>query len=583
MIAVASWQFVLNAAEPRSPESPPPAFVRPTPLPPVEASPYEPRFYLTPKSNAVPSVWGEMSDRWDRIDNPTRSPFERWATPEDSFSSDQVPSRIIGYAASNRETIQSPEQDARQFSEAAGMPSVAGTFMDPTIDDFSATPLPPTSQYHDPIAAQWVYDSKTAVPTQRPWVEWGRPFYGDGITPRGLDWFGPMNMVRPQFYVYGDYRTSVATGRNAGGRTDNVATLLNLDMDLRITDTERFHGFIGPLNRGGDLAKITLDDGRIDFNNVLNPNFVTAFFEGDAGAMWGGFHNKSSPAEMPFTVGLVPLLFQNGIWMEDAVTGAAFALPARHSNLLNWSNFETTFFAVVDQLNSPAFGGDEHAAQAFGNAWFIEAYGGYIEAGYAYLRDRNDPDLSYHNMTASFTRRYFDRISNSLRVIINTGQDLPENKRTADGGLFLWENSLITSNPYNIVPYANAFYGWGRPQSVARAAGSGGVLRNTGINFDTDGLNGFATLDPTGFDTAGGSIGVDLIGKDFNRQLLLEMSYVTEHGDSNPLVDGDQFGIGARYQFPVSNSRLLRFDVMHGWRGQLDDVYGLRMEHRWKF
>ncbi|TWT94252.1 hypothetical protein Pla100_38620 [Neorhodopirellula pilleata] len=489
----------------------------------------------------------------------------------------------VSYGFPSWESNAFVDQSPLAFSQSAGMPSLANTSLAHTIDDFSPTPLPPMSEYHDPLAAQWVYDSKQYVKTQSPWVEWGREFYGGGITPRGRDWFGPMNMVRPQFYVYGDQRTGIIGGRNAAGRTDNLGTILNLDLDLRLTDSERFHAFVGPLARGGDVTGVRLENGELNYQQVFNPNLVTGFFEGDLGAMWGGFHNKSSPAEMPFTAGLIPLLFQNGIWMEDAVTGAAFAIPAKHSRLLNWSNFDTTFFAIVDQLNSNAFGNDQHAAQAFGNAWFIEAYDGYIEAGYAYLRDRNQSERSYHNMTISYTRRYFDRISNSLRVIINAGQDLAKDDRTADGGIFLWENSLITAAPLTVVPYLNMFYGWGRPQSVARAGGSGGILRNTGINFDTDGINGFATLDPNGFDTTGGSLGVDLLGRDLDRQLLLEVSYLTEHGDLNPQVKGDQYGVGARYQFPISNARLLRFDVMHGWRGELDNVYGTRMEYRWKF
>ncbi|MCM2369414.1 hypothetical protein [Aporhodopirellula aestuarii] len=474
------------------------------------------------------------------------------------------------------------EESSDDFIAAAGMNPIVNQF-DHSYSDFSATPLPAGSQYNNPHAAQWIYDSKRAVPTQSPWIEWGRPFYGDGMTPRGIDWFGPYNMVRPQFYLYGDYRSGIAAGRNAAGRTDNWSSRLNLDMDLKVTDTERFHGFIGPLDRAGKFSGVQLNDGELDYQSIINPNFVTAFFEGDLGAIWGGFYDRTSPMELPFTVGLVPLLFQNGIWMEDAVTGAAFSLPARHSRLLNWANFDVTFFAAVDQINSAAFGTDNHAAQAFGNAWFIEAYDGYIETGYAFVRDRNNPAKSYHNMTASFTRRYFDRVSNSVRVIVNSGQDLAKDDRTADGGLLLVENSLITASPLTVVPYANFFYGWGRPQSVARAANSGGILRNTGINFDTDGLNGLATLDPTGADTAGGSIGVDLIGNRLDRQLLLEASYLTEHGDSNAGVDGDQFGLGARYQFPISNATLLRFDVMHGWRGDLPDVYGTRMEYRWKF
>jgi hypothetical protein len=103
------------------------------------------------------------------------------------------------------------------------------------------------------------------------------------------------------------------------------------------------------------------------------------------------------------------------------------------------------------------------------------------------------------------------------------------------------------------------------------------------VNFDTDGLNGFANLDATGADTAGGAIGVDLIGDDLDKQLIVEAAWQTPHGSSNPNVPDDQFAIGSRFQFNLTNATLLRFDVMHGWRRGLEDVYGTRMEYRWKF
>ncbi|MEM1068903.1 MAG: hypothetical protein AAGI63_08415 [Planctomycetota bacterium] len=459
------------------------------------------------------------------------------------------------------------------------MPNAAVDF----YSDFSPTPMPQDSMFHDTNSEQWVYDGKYDVPTQHPWVEWGRIFYGDGITPRGRNWFGEKNLVRPKFYVYGDYRVGLASGRNVAGRTDNFAQRLNLDLDFQLTDTERFHAFVGPLDSGGEFTRWQLEDGEVRFHPEFDTTPVTGYFEGDLGVLLGTLQNQTSPFELPLAIGLVPLLFQNGIWMEDAVTGAAISFPARHSRLLNWFNYDATFFAVVDQLNSLAFGRDGHAAQAFGTAWFIEAYGGYIESGYAYVRDRHDAGRSYHNITTSFTRRYFDRISNSVRVIVNTGQDRPKADRTADGVLLLVENSWVTAAPLTVVPYANFFVGWDRPQSVARAGVSGGILRNTGINFDTDGLNGFATLDPTGSDTAGGSIGIDLIGSRLDRQLLLEATYLTPHGNANAAVPDDQFAVGTRYQFPVTNWTLWRFDAMYGWRRGLPDVYGTRVEYRWKF
>ena len=447
--------------------------------------------------------------------------------------------------------------------------------------DFSPAPLIQGSYYHDGGREAWVYDTKNDVPTQRPWVEWGRPWYGDGITPRGIDLFGPYNLVRPKFYVYGDLRTGIQAGRNAGGRADNWASRLNLDFDFQITDSDRLHTFVIPNEDNARFSRWQLVNGDLQFRNEVDFTPLTAFYEGDLGVILGALSGQSSPFEFPFTAGLVPLLFQNGIWMEDAVTGVSFAIPARHSRALNWANFDVNFFAVFDQLNSPAFANDSDA-QAFGTAWFIEAYGGYIESGYAFLRHRNDDRFSYHNATVSFTRRYLNRFNNSVRVIINAGQDLAKSARTADGGLLIVENSLITAAPLTFVPYANFFYGWNRPQSVARAGLSGGILRNTGINFDTDGVNGFPILDPTAADTAGFTVGVDLIGDNLDRQLLLEFAYLSPHGD-RAIAQGDQFGVGARYQFPISNATLLRFDTMYGWRGNEEDVYGTRMEYRWKF
>ncbi len=448
-------------------------------------------------------------------------------------------------------------------------------------DDFSATPLPPASMLHDPSTEQSVYDNKHAVPTQRPLIEWGRRFYGSGITPPSETWLGETNLVQQQVYLYGDYRTGIASGRNDFGRIDNWASRLNLDLDYRITATERFHAFFGPLNRANQFSRVELVDDELEYQSFYNLNPVTAFFEGDAGALLGGAAGTSSPAEVPITAGLVPLVFQNGVWLEDAVSGVAVAIPARHSRLLNWSNFDATFFAIFDQINSPAFGTDNHAAQGFGTAWFIDAYGGYIETGYAYLNDRDDLGRSYHNATFSFTRRYFDKISNSVRVIVNTGQDLDKQDRTADGVLLLVENSLVTAEPLTVVPYFNLFAGYDRPQSVARAGVSGGVLRNTGINFEIDGLNGYPTLDSTAADTAGGSLGVDLIGDDLDSQWLLEASYLTTTGNRS-FVSGDQFALGTRYQVAISHRSIIRFDTMYGWKDD-GDVYGSRFEYRWKF
>jgi hypothetical protein len=131
----------------------------------------------------------------------------------------------------------------------------------------------------------------------------------------------------------------------------------------------------------------------------------------------------------------------------------------------------------------------------------------------------------------------------------------------------------------NLIPYFNVFSGWDRPQSVARAGVSGGVLRNTGINFEIDGLNGHPTLDATAADSFGGALGVDLIGDDFNRQWILETAYASPHGD-RAFISGDQFALGTRYQFAISHRSIIRMDAMHAWVRGDENLYGTRIEYR---
>lgn len=448
-------------------------------------------------------------------------------------------------------------------------------------ETFLPTPLSPVP--YDPRAELATYRGKYAVPVQRPWVEFWRPFYGPGIYPPASDLLGKTNLLFPHFYVYGDYRTAVGVNRNQAGDLRSWAHRLNLDMDLQLTATERIHGFMGPLDKNNQFTRLDFTD-EARFETVTDAKFDTLYFEGDVGAITGGLAGVDSPFDLPFTFGLIPLLYQNGIWLEDAMLGAAVAVPARNSPALGWANFDATFFAVGDQLTSDAFAGSNSAAEALGTAWFIDAYDGYIELDYAYVHDDVGQNRSYNNFGVAFTRRYFARLSNSVRFISNFGQDLPEADRTADGFVLLVENSLISSTPNTFVPYCNFFYGSGRPQSVARAAGSGGILRNTGINFESDGLTGYPTLDPTAANTYGAALGLNMLGANYRDQLVLEAAALGSYGSATTRrVAGDQYATGVRYQRPLSYRWILRMDTMYGFLRNAEDIVGSRVELRWKF
>lgn len=449
---------------------------------------------------------------------------------------------------------------------------------------------------YDVDAQLQIYGGKSAVTTPRPLLEVGRALYGAGPLGEGYAVFGDKNRFFPQAVLFGDWRTAVASNALGGEDVGVVATQLNLNLDVKLTGTERFHIFWKPLENGAQITRAEFDRsgaGREAKSVALfNLDPVTAFFEGDLGAITSNFTNTHATFDAPVAFGRMPLLFQNGVWLEDAFLGvAATPLSARHIGSLDVSNLDITVFAGFDEVTTPAIrnsrgGLADHGAHVYGIKGFFETREGYLETGYARISDRRDGplDFSYHNLTVAFTKRYGGWLSNSVRVIANIGQEPGANApQTADGWIVLVENSLVTRRPSTLVPYANFWYGSDRPQSVARAGAAGGILRNTGLAFETDGMTGFPKLDDTGADTFGGAIGLQYLFN-LDRQIVVEAATLGTHGDTRNLPGrGPQSAISVRAQQPLSERWILRADAVWGQRARNTDVSGVRLELRCKF
>jgi hypothetical protein len=223
--------------------------------------------------------------------------------------------------------------------------------------------------------------------------------------------------------------------------------------------------------------------------------------------------------------------------------------------------------------------------KVYGVNAFIEANQGYWEAGYAFTDPQNElSGQHYNNLALAFTRRYGGWLSNSVRLIHSYGQQLPAGTRTTGNGtLLLVENSFVTRLPTTLVPYFNVFAGSGRPQSVARAADAGGILKNTGINFETDGLTGFPKLNDTGNNMYGGALGLEYLFA-LDQQLVVEVATTQPTKDlaSRSLV-GREFGLGLRYQKTLDKAWIFRTDAIVANRANTANAAGVRFEIRRKF
>jgi hypothetical protein len=425
-----------------------------------------------------------------------------------------------------------------------------------------------------------IYGAKSVVEPPRPPIELGRQQYTSGQYDPSSTLLGELNPLLPGLAIYGDWRTAVAYNSNNGKDIAQIATRLNIDVDFKITGTERVHAFFTPLQKNNQFTRFEFGggDGNNRFNDEFDANPQTLFFEGDFGSLYSGFSGREASFDLPFTVGLFPLFLQNGTWANDAILGGAVTLPAKNSRKLGLPNYDITFFAAFDNVdNAGILGADrKHDADIYGVTTFIDAFGGYIEAGYGLLQGRDELDgLQTHFLTGAYSRRYFNTVSNSTRVFANFG-----NGQDDEGVAIISENSLITSLPSTLIPYANFFVGFGNPQPLVDGFGAG-ILKNVGINFETDALTGYPKLNDTGADTWGGAIGLTyLFGQDLGQQLVFEVAMVQPFEDS---VIPPQYGFGVRYQIALTRAWLLRADATYQLIEDGEDNFGVRMELRRKF
>ena len=438
-----------------------------------------------------------------------------------------------------------------------------------------------------------IYGGKRNLKEPRPIIEIGQPQYIEGPFNQsdGFKNLGNKNPFSWAFSIFGDFRSAVATNDVGNDTIAEWANVLNLDLDLKITSTERIHAFLKPIDQGAKVAGFRDgdDNGGNGFNGELDAGLETLFFEGDLGVIASGLTDTYQSQDLPFSFGLMPLIMQNGLWVDDAFLGAGLAFPSMNSPMLDITNMDITLFSGFGEIDSAAItdaNGTQfnNEAMLFGAAAFIEWFEGYSEFGIGYVEGTKEVgDVDYFNITGAFTRRYGGWLSNSVRLFSAVGQDTNNRAKTADGFALLVENSLISSKPGTYVPYGNFWIGIDRPQPLAK--NNGGILRNTGITFEADGMTGFPKLDDTANDTFGGAIGINYLFS-LDQQLVVEASTVQMlEGDNQAgqAAQGAQYGIGFRYQRPITNRVIVRADGIYGIRENANDVAGVRFEIRVKF
>jgi hypothetical protein len=92
-------------------------------------------------------------------------------------------------------------------------------------------------------------------------------------------------------------------------------------------------------------------------------------------------------------------------------------------------------------------------------------------------------------------------------------------------------------------------------------------------------------MDATGQNTYGGALGLEYLFN-LDQQIVVEaaaLGVLESRNEPGRPAPGPQYGVGIRYQIPVTNRVILRADAMYAIREDTEDVGGIRGEVRVKF
>lgn len=462
-------------------------------------------------------------------------------------------------------------------------------------------PIVAAAQEHDPPEGEEEHGkhssrlSDEAIPLQldgfpkrpKPIVELGEPFLGTGTLRPGFEL--PTGAVwQPSLLVFGTLRTAIQSAEQDGARVSELATRLDLFVNLQLTGSERLVVAFRPFDEDGRFTSYVFDSNipgvEEDFASEINGTITSLFFEGDFGEIFPNLSPTDSRAtDIGFSVGRQPLFFQEGILINDAVDG--IGLTRNSLQPKNTSNVRATFFWGWNEVGRGAGGSnlEDDSAQLFALLTSTDLRTSTIDADLVYVSS-DDPlrgDLITGGVSAV---QRIGKASTSFRLLASSAID-EETAFATDGVLLFTEASWTPAHSHNLF-YFNTFWALDEFSSAARGPAAGGPLGRAGINFAAVGIGRFgAALSSQAKEVAGGAVGYQWFFRNTRRQLIVELGgRVGTEDDVATAVAAT-----ARYQAAFGRHWVLVLDAFAGVRestlpGASDiDLVGGRVELVLKF
>ena len=420
----------------------------------------------------------------------------------------------------------------------------------------------------------------------KPILELGPNFLGTGTLKKGLKL--PTGATwQPAFLAFGTLRTAVQTFDNGSEQVTEAAARLDLFGNLQLSGTERLVIGFRNFDENGMFTSYVFDadrEGLDGYQDELNTEVSSLFFEGDFGEIFPNLSkNDFARTDWGFSVGRQPMLFQEGLLINDVIDGVGLT---RNTLLPNGtSNVRLTFFYGWNELNRT----NREAGRANLEDESAELVA--LLTSTDFRRSTVDIDATYvfsdfgdlANLGISAVQR-IGKMNSSFRVVASRAVD-EETAFSTDGVLVFSELSWTPHYNHNLV-YFNTFAAFDDYSASSRDPAVAGPLGRAGINFASVGLGRFgAPLSNQARDVAGGAFGYQRFWDNTRKQFLVEVG--ARVGTSSSVED--QAAATFRYQQAMLRHFVLRVDAFGGLRESLlpglddDTLYGARLELITKF
>lgn len=403
-------------------------------------------------------------------------------------------------------------------------------------------------------------------------LELGAPFLSTGNLYEGFTLPGGA-VWQPRLWVFGTLRTalqSIDDGINP--RTTEWANRLDVFANLQLTGTERVLIGLRPLdkNRSRQFSGYTIEPaGQRGWEDDTNANIRTLFFEGDFGSLFPNLDALGmKPIDYGFSVGRQPLLFQNGILINDTVD--ALGIVRNNLHVPGTSNLRVTGIWGWSGLDRPVGPGNSNSTML-----------GLFSAADLPKTTLN-LDLIYVGDRASLGDAFYVGGAATQRLgLINTtfraNSSIALNRTTAEStnGTLLSAEISWTPHRSDDIVYIDPYVAIGNFTQAGREPINGGPLAPLGILYAGSGIGTIKSLlSSSAHDVAGFAMGYQAFWDNHRRNLVLEVSARKDMGKQSY----DAAGFGAQLQQAIGQRVL--WTLFGGVAAQAghDPAYAMRTE-----